>query len=268
MRSSSIWVWLWVVVLLIAASPMSAATTATGDEKNECRDTANGALDVFEAWRFNVPLSVAEPYIEEIYAACYEPARVSTSSDVPVPEYPPNAITSVTVEEQGKDLKEIAKLDCEGDCGLIGSILGLLSEFATCSGGGSTLLGFSNTAYILGQRVHIVNEPASSYYELVLKDKTLWSVEGYTRSAANNIEVSPTPSDISGQRPGHVAYWDWLNIPMGGEVSWSWRCVGFPGGPYTLTSTGTTGEGTPFGDPIVEDVLKVVVDGRTCLVPC
>lgn len=270
MRGRGVLVWMVVGIMMAATGATATATNVAPTHEERCREVTDAALEVFEEWNHNVPVDVAEPEFQKIYNACYVPLSPGTPrGPVPTPDYPPSVTGTVIVTEDsshalepvadayGKLTNRLQDIACEGDCGPLGIPFTVIESTTTCSGGGATLLGFSNTAYVLGTPVHIINEPASSYYEIAFANGDVSGWTGYTRSVANNIEVTD-----------NAAYWDWLHIPMGGSGAWEWRCVGPPGGPYTLTSTSTTAEGTPFGLNILEDVLRVEASGNTCLVPC
>lgn len=250
------------LMLTMVAVPVVATDADTDAAVEACYDAATRGNDVFSDYPDGVPYEVAAPVINEIYIACYNP----TSDDLRATE----DLESLDFTYSHSATEQTA---VESDTGPVEDLLSTLDigfgSLKSCSGGGATITGWSNTVYILGVRHHLLNEPASSYYEIVYENDVIYSGSGYTRSQANNLEYVQTPSS------GYVI-WDWLNIPMGGTASGEFRCLGpaitsvswsLSGSPYGALSS--NGIKTGLEDKVdAPEVLTVVAGGTTCLIPC
>ncbi len=222
--------------LLAAMSVLVMVSSPVGSSNTQvrdCLDIAIAAQDTMAAFDGPVPAEVARIEAANVYAACYTPGPVDTN---------------------------IIELLTEG-------------EKELCSGGGSTVMGWSDNIYILGKQFHIANGPASSYYtwydaEISYGGERQTQAEGYTRSLLNDITFSRIGNDLGGTY--QAATWFFADIPMGGSISLGSNCLG-----PLVTSTSTSASGVPLGLPIIANVLKmntglltVSVGGQTCLVPC
>ena len=131
-----------------------------------------------------------------------------------------------------------------------------IRENIECSGGTTTVVGWSTQINIGGEPFHLANGPASSYYEIVADAKgNIMSLNGHTRSTSDDF----TAVTSSGQQPSGT--WFWFSFPMGGTAAFRANCVG-----PLITSNALTLNGTPLG--ISPSAVTITSTGTTCLVPC
>jgi hypothetical protein len=137
---------------------------------------------------------------------------------------------------------------------VVDTVVGLVEEVKKfCSGGGASVIGWRDYIVVRGQQFQVLPSPASSHWEL-WGEPSDWDGLGYTRSILDDIEGA-------GIGASHVYTWSFGPVPMGGEIYLAPNCVG-----PVLTSMFVEVEGTPLG--VDENVLKVLANGRTCLLPC
>lgn len=249
----------------LALAFLAVPVPAQAESEDRCLESANAAIAEFSKFPDGVPATIAAPHVDAIYATCYAPAP----SDGSAVTFSPAATGPVDDTD---------------------AALYIAQNLKTCSGGGSTVIGWSNTFYVLGERFHLLNEPASSYftYQYYVKDgnTNMWAVDGHLRSAVNNVEFESIPNDVHGKPPFQHVYWDWLNIPMAGSVSASWNCLTVLGQAGLITSTTMTLTGTPLAEVtynLAADrvsaandqvslpnvyVLVIEASGTTCTIPC
>ncbi|MFO1536035.1 MAG: hypothetical protein ABR586_10250 [Thermoplasmatota archaeon] len=220
-------------LLLVAAFAIAPAHADPLDDAAlaACEAQISATRAAFDAYPNNVPAPVAAAGFQSIYQSCYRPD----------PGQPANA---QIIDMDGMD--------------------------AICSGGGTTLLGWANSVWILGKKYHIANQPASSYVSWVKNpnnpDRPLR--EGHVRSVVDDMEFTIVDQDTINPRVAQT--WSFANVPMNPTMGvWS-HCEG------PLVTSSTTGA---FGYPIGLDILQFITgtggstllvhsDGTTCFVPC
>lgn len=225
--------------LLLALPVVVAAPLATG-----CDVAVDAALAEFATYDYNVPSHVARIHVNHIAVACADPA-LPPAPLIVAPD--PGDLGRYVDVDTAKVKEKIKELRDAG---------GVPDDVYTCSGGSATILGWSNTVFVMNRRIHVLNEPASSYYTFVISGNSVLAADGHTRSEANNFEIKTVEGST-------IAYWDWMNVPMIGTYSLSFRCVQ---ALSLVTSVSLSLSGSP---PLVsEDVLRVEAAGTTCLIPC
>lgn len=214
--------------LLAAMMVMATAATVQADDPSValCLATIDQTTTLFDTFPGGVPAAVAGAGAKALYAACYRPDPSGESSF---------------------HLKAVA-LD------------------KVCSGGGSTVSGWSDSMVIGDQEFHIANGPASSYttYFKDPNEDGKFLVEGTARSLLD--DMSMVISDADKVTAHNVGYWFFADIPMGGHMSVDARCAF-----GLVTSTNFAAGGIPLGASVLRlesVVFEVRAGGTTCVVPC
>ncbi|MEA3144484.1 MAG: hypothetical protein QOG31_1808 [Thermoplasmata archaeon] len=216
-----------------------------------CQTQISATQDAFNAFPDGVPAPLAASGFQAVYAACYRPDPLATAAvvgNVDSPNAPPVL--------SGHILDNVR-------------LSGLGS---TCSGGGTTLLGWAEFLWVGGRRFHITNSPASSYVAWYADpyNSGKYLREGSARSVLDNMEFFIANRDAPDARPTQLQYWDFASIPMGGDMWVYSHCE-----TILVMSSTIVGRGYPFGFDISQVItgqgpraLMVEATGTTCIIPC